>query len=551
MPSFARELEQTLHNALGEASKRRHEYATLEHLLIALVDDDHSSKVMAACGVNRDELRSSVKHYLDNELGAGRRHQHRPDPDQRVPASRPAGDPARPVVGPRRGHRRQRAGRPVLRARELCGLFPAAAGHEPPRCRHLHQPRSRQGRHAGGAARSRRRRGKDRERGQEGKRPQAVHRRPQREGQGRQGRPADRPHARGRPHGADPVPPVEEQSALCRRSGRRKDRHRRRPGAQDHRGRGARGAQGRGDLRARHGRLARRHPLPRRFRGAFEVGGVGAREAAARDPVHRRDPHGDRRRRHFGRRDGRVEPAEAGAVVGRDPLHRIDHLQGVPQPFRKGPRASAPVPEDRRQRADDRGHGEDPRRAAQLVRGASQRPLHARRDQERGRAVGALHPRPQAAGQGDRRDRRGRRDADAGAAQPPQESDLDQGDRGGGRDHGADPAQVGVDRRQACAREPRGGFEARRFRPGHGDRETVERDQAQPRRPPGPRQADWQLSVLRPYRRRQNRGRAPAGVDHGHPAAAVRHVRIYGAPLGQPADRRASRLCRLRPGWAC
>ncbi len=70
MPSFARELEQTLHNALGEASKRRHEYATLEHLLIALVDDEHSSKVMIACGVNRDELRTTVKQYLDSELGA-------------------------------------------------------------------------------------------------------------------------------------------------------------------------------------------------------------------------------------------------------------------------------------------------------------------------------------------------------------------------------------------------------------------------------------------------------------------------------------------------
>src|SRR5512133_1708469 len=70
MPSFARELEQTLHNALGEASRRRHEYATLEHLLIALIDDEHGSKVMTACGVSRDELRASVKQYLDNELGA-------------------------------------------------------------------------------------------------------------------------------------------------------------------------------------------------------------------------------------------------------------------------------------------------------------------------------------------------------------------------------------------------------------------------------------------------------------------------------------------------
>src|SRR5215218_857467 len=60
MPSFARELEQTLHNALGEASRRRHEYATLEHLLIALVDDEHASKVMTACGVSRDELRASL-----------------------------------------------------------------------------------------------------------------------------------------------------------------------------------------------------------------------------------------------------------------------------------------------------------------------------------------------------------------------------------------------------------------------------------------------------------------------------------------------------------
>ena len=70
MPSFARELEQSLHNALGEASRRRHEYATLEHLLMALIDDTHASKVMIACGVNRDELKATVKQYLDGELGA-------------------------------------------------------------------------------------------------------------------------------------------------------------------------------------------------------------------------------------------------------------------------------------------------------------------------------------------------------------------------------------------------------------------------------------------------------------------------------------------------
>src|SRR5918993_3575568 len=68
MPSFARELEQTLHNALAEASGRRHEYATLEHLLLALIEDVHAGRVMEACGVNTGELRDAVRHYLDNEL---------------------------------------------------------------------------------------------------------------------------------------------------------------------------------------------------------------------------------------------------------------------------------------------------------------------------------------------------------------------------------------------------------------------------------------------------------------------------------------------------
>jgi ATP-dependent Clp protease ATP-binding subunit ClpA len=70
MPSFARELEQTLHNALAEASGRRHEYATLEHLLLALIEDVHAGRVMEACGVNTAELRDAVRQYLDSELEA-------------------------------------------------------------------------------------------------------------------------------------------------------------------------------------------------------------------------------------------------------------------------------------------------------------------------------------------------------------------------------------------------------------------------------------------------------------------------------------------------
>ena len=68
MPSFSESLEKTLHNALKAASERHHEYATLEHLLYALIDDDHAAEVMRACGVALDDLQSAVVHYLDTEL---------------------------------------------------------------------------------------------------------------------------------------------------------------------------------------------------------------------------------------------------------------------------------------------------------------------------------------------------------------------------------------------------------------------------------------------------------------------------------------------------
>ena len=70
MPSFASALETTLHKALEAASSRRHEYATLEHLLFALIDDEHASKVMESCGVDTAELTTTVRHYLDTELEA-------------------------------------------------------------------------------------------------------------------------------------------------------------------------------------------------------------------------------------------------------------------------------------------------------------------------------------------------------------------------------------------------------------------------------------------------------------------------------------------------
>ena len=300
MPSFARELEQTLHNALAEASKRRHEYATLEHLLIALVDDEHASKVMTACGVSRDELRSSVKQYLDNELGAL--------------VADSATDPT-PTSGFQRVVQRailhvQSSGRDeVTGANVLVALFSeresyavyflqqqdmsrldavtyishgVGKGETPAETRAPEGTEEKTEKESGkkesalkqftvdlnekartgkvdpligrmpevertvqilcrrsknnplyvgepGVGKTaiaeglgwRRRQargeaGSEERREQEGFRTRPVHRQPQRQGAGRQGRSADRARPGSGPHDPDPVPPLEEQPALCR-----------------------------------------------------------------------------------------------------------------------------------------------------------------------------------------------------------------------------------------------------------------------------------------------------------------------------------------------
>jgi len=68
VPSFSRSLEQALHRALALAGERKHEYATLEHLLLALLDDQDSAAVMRACNVDMDALRRNLVEYVDTEL---------------------------------------------------------------------------------------------------------------------------------------------------------------------------------------------------------------------------------------------------------------------------------------------------------------------------------------------------------------------------------------------------------------------------------------------------------------------------------------------------
>src|SRR6516225_6285494 len=68
MPTFSRGLEQSLHRALALANERHHEYATLEHLLLALIEDQDAAAVMRACNVDLQKLRGRLVAYLESEL---------------------------------------------------------------------------------------------------------------------------------------------------------------------------------------------------------------------------------------------------------------------------------------------------------------------------------------------------------------------------------------------------------------------------------------------------------------------------------------------------
>ncbi len=65
---LSRNLEQTLHRALAHANARRHEFATLEHLLLSLIEDQDAIAVLRACGIDLDVLRQELMRYLDTEL---------------------------------------------------------------------------------------------------------------------------------------------------------------------------------------------------------------------------------------------------------------------------------------------------------------------------------------------------------------------------------------------------------------------------------------------------------------------------------------------------
>ena len=68
MPSFSKTLEDAIHAALAIANSRRHELATLEHLLLALIDEPDAAKVMQACSVDLEDLRKTLNDFIDDDL---------------------------------------------------------------------------------------------------------------------------------------------------------------------------------------------------------------------------------------------------------------------------------------------------------------------------------------------------------------------------------------------------------------------------------------------------------------------------------------------------
>ena len=173
---------------------------------------------------------------------------------------------------------------------------------------------------------------------------------------------------------------------------------------------GARGAGRLHDLLARHGLADRRHEVPRRLREAAQGRARGAQEAPRRHPVHRRDPHRDRRGRGLGRRHGRLEPDQAGARERRAALHRLDDLPGVSAASSR--RTTRWRGASRRSTSSSRPSPRPSRSCAACrpkLRGAPRHPLRRRRARRRGRARRTPHQRPPPARQGHRRHRRGGR----------------------------------------------------------------------------------------------------------------------------------------------
>ncbi len=70
MPSFSTTLEHAIHGALALANARKHELATLEHLLLSLIDEPDAARVLQACAVDMGALKKTLNDFIDDDLSS-------------------------------------------------------------------------------------------------------------------------------------------------------------------------------------------------------------------------------------------------------------------------------------------------------------------------------------------------------------------------------------------------------------------------------------------------------------------------------------------------
>ena len=274
-----------------------------------------------------------------------------------------------------------------------------------------------------------------------------------------------------------------------------------------------------------------------RYRGDFEErlkAVIGELEALlGRGAVHRRDPHRDRRRRHLRRRHGRLQPAQTCAAERHAALHRLDHAtrNTATTSRRTGPWSGASrrsILTSRRWRMRSRScavSSPTTRRTTgirytnEALRSAVE--LAARYINDRKLPDKAIDVIDEVGAsqmllpEAKRRKTIGVKEVEAVVAKiariPPKSVSKD--DRAALKNLTARPADHGV-------------------RSGTGDRCPGLGDQAVPRRPARAGEANRQVtSISVADRRRQDRGGAPAGPLHGHRADPLRHVGIHGAGI--------------------
>ena len=244
---FSKDLEYTIGQCYKRAREARHEFMTVEHLLLALLDNPSAEAVLKACGADFAAPARATCEQAIADLGAGAAGRRRPRHPAHagLPARAAARRLPRAVLGQEGSHRRQRAGGDLRREGFARGLLPQPAGHQPPGRRQLPLARHRQGTATTSAAHQ------DDSEAASGEAATARARatplaefasQPQRARARRQDRPAGRPRRRSRAHHPGAVPPAQEQPAVRRRGRRGQDRARRGPGQAHRRRRRARSA---------------------------------------------------------------------------------------------------------------------------------------------------------------------------------------------------------------------------------------------------------------------------------------------------------------------